>query len=53
VIDLYDRGGIDRESRSDYIRPLGLQAAEKAALLAFLQTLSAAPVDYPIPVLPR
>ncbi|MDP4023309.1 cytochrome c peroxidase [Methylobacterium sp. NEAU 140] len=41
VIDLYDRGGIDRPSRSRLIRPLHLKAAERADLLAFLQTLSA------------
>jgi cytochrome c peroxidase len=43
VIDLYDRGGIDRPSRSPLIRPLGLTAEEKADLLAFLQTLTSAP----------
>lgn len=39
VIDLYDRGGIDRPSRSRDIRPLHLTDNEKADLLAFLQTL--------------
>ena len=42
VIDLYDRGGIDRPSRSREIRPLNLSAAEKADLLAFLDTLNGA-----------
>ncbi|TXM87799.1 cytochrome c peroxidase [Methylobacterium sp. WL116] len=41
VIDLYDRGGIARPSRSPEIRPLNLTGAEKADLLAFLQTLTA------------
>jgi cytochrome c peroxidase len=41
VIDLYDRGGIARPSRSREIRPLALSAAEKADLLAFLDTLNA------------
>jgi cytochrome c peroxidase len=40
VIDLYDRGGIDRPSRSPLIRLLGLTTEEKADLLAFLQTLT-------------
>jgi cytochrome c peroxidase len=40
AIDLYDRGGIPRPSRADMIRPLHLTKAEKADLLAFLQTLS-------------
>ncbi|MGE5537040.1 MAG: cytochrome-c peroxidase [Gemmatimonas sp.] len=54
VIDLYDRGGIDRPSRSELIRPLGLTAREKADLIAFLNTLSgddAPPVV--VPTLPR
>ncbi|WP_156389718.1 cytochrome c peroxidase [Methylobacterium sp. Leaf465] len=41
VIDLYDRGGIDRPSRSPAIKPLGLTDAEKRDLIAFLKTLSA------------
>jgi cytochrome c peroxidase len=41
VLDLYDRGGIDRPSRSPEIRPLSLTAEEKAALLAFLNNLTA------------
>src|SRR4029077_16655740 len=36
VIDLYDRGGIDRPSRSELIFPLRLTGAEKADLIAFL-----------------
>lgn len=43
VIDLYDRGGIARPSRSPEIRPLNLTAAEKADLLAFLNTLASRP----------
>lgn len=40
VIELYDRGGIDRPSRSELIHPLRLTVDEKADLLAFLKTLS-------------
>jgi cytochrome c peroxidase len=40
VIALYDRGGIDRPSRSELIHPLRLTGEEKADLLAFLKTLS-------------
>ncbi|MCJ2053496.1 cytochrome-c peroxidase [Methylobacterium sp. J-070] len=40
VIDLYDRGGIERPSRSRSIKPLHLSASERADLLAFLATLS-------------
>lgn len=40
VIELYNRGGIDRPSRSRSIKPLNLTAAERADLLAFLATLS-------------
>ena len=43
VIALYDRGGIERPSRSDEIRPLHLSDQEKRDLLAFLDTLTATP----------
>jgi cytochrome c peroxidase len=53
VIDLYNRGGIDRPSRSDEIRPLNLSKDEKADLIAFLQTLNGPAEPYPVPALPR
>ncbi len=54
VIELYDRGGIERQSRSDLIRPLRLTAAEKADLLAFLRTLTEDPQPaVAMPILPR
>ena len=40
VVELYDRGGIDRPSRSRDIRPLRLSEREKADLIAFMETLS-------------
>ncbi|MGN6460170.1 MAG: tryptophan tryptophylquinone biosynthesis enzyme MauG, partial [Pseudolabrys sp.] len=43
VIALYDKGGIDRPSRSDEIRPLHLSRREKNDLVAFLRTLTAKP----------
>jgi cytochrome c peroxidase len=53
VIDSYDRGGIDRPSRDPSIRPLGLSAAEKAELVAFLETLTAEDTPTVVPRLPR
>jgi len=53
VIDLYDRGGIDRPSRSDSISPLRLTKDEKADLIAFLRALTSVPESIPAPVLPR
>jgi cytochrome c peroxidase len=53
VIDLYNRGGIDRPSRADFIKPLYLTAAEKSDLIAFLDTLTADPKPTDVPVLPR
>ena len=50
VIELYDKGGIDRPSRSPAIKPLSLTGSEKADLVAFLQTLTA---SSPLPVVPR
>lgn len=40
VIELYNRGGIERPSRDPEIRPLGLSADDKADLIAFLDTLN-------------
>ncbi len=53
VVDLYDRGGIERPSRSELIVPLGLSKDEKADLIAFLHTLNGAPEQAPVPTLPR
>ncbi|HJS83926.1 MAG TPA: cytochrome c peroxidase [Acetobacteraceae bacterium] len=53
VIALYDRGGVQRPSRSELIRPLGLTEVEKADLIAFLRTLTSLPEPVPVPVLPR
>ena len=40
VIDLYDRGGIARPSRSELIHPLGLTGEQKADIAAFMHTLT-------------
>jgi cytochrome c peroxidase len=53
VIDLYDRGGIDRPSRSALIQPLGLTDQEKGDLIAFLRTLTSPPELVTVPTLPR
>lgn len=53
VIELYDKGGSDRPSRSPSIRPLSLTESEKADLIAFLQTLTASSKDTPFPKLAR
>jgi len=53
VIDLYNRGGIDRPSRDDAIHQLNLPQGAKSDLIAFLQTLNGKPEQVPVPVLPR
>ena len=53
VVDHYDRGGIERPSRSDIIKPLRLTAQEKTDLVAFLQTLTGRAEPMSIPLLPR
>ena len=53
VIDLYDRGGIERPSRSKLIFPLGLSKTEKSDLIAFLGTLTGEPTAVPVPAFPR
>ena len=40
VVAFYDRGGIANENRSPLVAPLGLDAGERAALVAFLKTLT-------------
>jgi cytochrome c peroxidase len=53
VIALYDRGGIERPSRSELIAPLGLAQSEKTDLIGFLNALTGAPQPVALPVLPR
>jgi cytochrome c peroxidase len=53
VIDLYDKGGIERPSRAKDVRPLNLTAQEKADLVAFMETLTGTPQSIDIPQAPR
>jgi cytochrome c peroxidase len=53
VIDLYNRGGIERPSRDDEIHQLNLPQGDKADLIAFLQALSAKAKPFVLPDLPR
>ena len=53
VIDHYDRGGVDRPSRADLMKPLGLSAQEKLELVSFLKTLTSDINPTAVPVLPR
>lgn len=56
VVEFYDRGGDFAENRSHLIQPLRLSAADKAALLAFLDrpltdpraAAAAPPFDHPV-----
>ena len=47
VVDFFDRGGGDAPNRSPLLQPLGLSAAEKSDLVAFLEALS---MDEPLVV---
>jgi cytochrome c peroxidase len=53
VVDHYDGGGMDRPSRSDLMKPLGLTADEKSDLVAFLKSLTSDLTPTAAPVLPR
>jgi cytochrome c peroxidase len=53
VIDLYNRGGVDRPSRDDEIHQLNLLQSEKADLIAFLRTLNGTPKPFALPALAR
>ena len=53
VIDFYDQGGGDDPNKSPLMKPLGLSAEEKKALLAFLESLSSIePIIVEAPALP-
>ncbi len=45
VVAFYDAGGRPHARQSPLVRPLGLDAAERAALVAFLGTLTSAGID--------
>ena len=53
VVDHYDAAGVDRPSRSDLMKPLGLTAQEKADLVAFLKTLTSELDPTTVPAIPR
>ena len=53
VVEHYNTGGVDRPSRSDIIKPLGLTTQEKADLVAFMHTLTSDVDPTTVPVLPR
>jgi len=53
VMDHYNRGGIDRPSRSAQIQPLGLSKQEVADLVAFMKTLTSDLAPTSAPLLPR
>ena len=53
VVDHYDAGGVERPSRSDLMKPLGLTAQEKADLVAFLKTLTSDLDPSTVPAIPR
>jgi cytochrome c peroxidase len=53
VIEHYDGGGVERSSRSDLMKPLGLSAQEKSDLIVFLQSLTSDLDPTAMPALPR
>jgi cytochrome c peroxidase len=53
VVEQYDKGGVDRPSRSVLIKPLGLTTQEKHDLVAFMLTLTSENEPTTVPVLPR
>jgi cytochrome c peroxidase len=53
VMEHYNSGGVDRPSRSELIKPLGLSAQEKSDLVEFMLTLTSETFPTTIPTLPR
>ncbi len=53
VVEHYDKGGDVRSNISKDVRPLGLSAAEKRQLVAFMEALSSPPKSFELAALPR
>ena len=53
AVDFYDRGGGDNPSKDPLLKPLHLTDAEKAALVAFLESLSGDVIEIKTPDLPK
>jgi len=53
VMDHYNKGGIDRPSRSAQMKPLGLTKQELKDLVEFQKTLTSDMPPTPMPLLPR
>lgn len=53
VVEHYDRGGDVKDNLSPNIKPLNLTAREKADLVAFMKSLTGAPMHVSIPQLPN
>ena len=53
VVEFYNRGGGDIKDKDPLLGPLGLTADEKAALIAFLESLSGKPIRITPPELPK
>jgi cytochrome c peroxidase len=53
VVDHYAKGGVDRPSRSDVMKPLQLSTQEKADLVAFMNALTSDVGPISVPMLPR
>ena len=53
VVDFYDRGGGGIPNKDPLMKPLHLSDAEKAALVAFLESLSGDVIEIKTPDLPK
>ena len=53
VVEFYDKGGGASAGKAAALKPLGLTAAEKSALVAFLEALSGDKPNVPKPKLPK
>jgi cytochrome c peroxidase len=53
VMEHYVRGGIDRPSRSELMKPIALSAQEQSELVGFMKTLTSNLDPTSVPVLPR
>jgi len=53
VVEFLNQGGGNNANLSPLMKPLNLTAEEKADLIAFLKSLTGAPIPFSMPTLPK
>ena len=53
IVEFLNQGGGNNANLSPLMKPLNLTAEEKADLIAFLKSLTGAPIPFSMPTLPK